>query len=59
MSTSAENQEEKRQRQNQPELIGKQIYYKWISDNEERRISDIVLKAHGSINDFNSEFEAQ
>ena len=52
------NHQEKIQ-QDKPELIGKNIYHKWVKEDGEQWINGNVLKAIGNINDKDCEFEVQ
>ena len=53
------NRQEKIQWQDNPELIGKNIYHKWVKEDGEQWINGNVLKAIGNINDEDCEFEVQ
>ena len=45
--------------QDKRELVGKNIYHKWVKEDGEQWINGNVLKAIGNINDEDCEFEVQ
>ena len=56
VSTTIEGQQGKVQLLDQPELIGKHIYHKFIKDEVEEWIYGKVIKAMGSLHDKDCEF---
>ena len=56
VSTTIEGQEGKVQLLDQPELIGKHIYHKFIKDEGEEWICGKVIKDMGSLHDEDCEF---
>ena len=41
------------------ELVGKQIFHKWVIEEEDKCIPGSVLKVCGNIDNINCEFEVQ
>ena len=54
-----EGQQEKAQRCDYAELVGKCIYHKWVKGDTEEWINGNVLKVVGDVNDENCEFEVK
>ena len=59
MNPGAEGQQEKAQRCDYSELVGKCIYHKWVKGDTEEWINGNVLNIVGDVNDKNCEFEVK
>ena len=59
VNLGAEDQQEKAQRCDYPELVGKCIYHKWVKGDTEEWINGNVLKVAGDVNNDNCKFEVK